>query len=80
MATITITYDSENSFAQKTIEDIISLGIFRVENTDTSKNKASKTEFIENFENALTEAKQIKDKIKQGKIKGLTIEEMLDEI
>ncbi len=35
MTTITITYDANDSFAQKTIEYMFSLGIFQIVNLET---------------------------------------------
>ncbi len=80
MPTITITYDAENSIAQKTIDYIVSLGVFHVEKSEITKSETNKNELVKSFKTALTEANQIKQEIKQGSIKGLTIEEMLNEI
>ncbi len=47
MATLTLSYDARNSFAKKTIDYILSLGLFKVENTvKKSKKSLSKEEFI----------------------------------
>ncbi len=47
MATLTLRYDARNSFAKKTIDYILSLGLFEVEDTvKKSKKSLSKEEFI----------------------------------
>lgn len=70
MATITLKYDARNSIARKTINYILSLGVFKVE-------KSSNTH---DFKQALIEKDVIKQEIKEGKINWLTEEELLNEL
>ncbi len=82
MATVTLTYDARNGFAKKTMDYILSLGIFEVEETKQGLGRvdAKKEKFVKNFKKALKQADQIKKEIKEGKRKGLTIDEFLNEI
>ncbi len=73
MATITLTYDEKNSIAKKTIDYILSLGVFKVE--DKKKKK-----FKKKLKQALIEKDQILKDIKTGKEKWLTKEELLNEL
>ena len=51
--TITLTYDSNNSMAQKAMEQLLSLGMFKISKTSTKKKVATRKKTFE-FDNPLT--------------------------
>ena len=64
MATISLKYDTRNSIAQKTIDYILSLGVF--EKTETSKRKSGIEEAMEDIElGRVYKAKDVEDLFKK---------------
>ena len=64
MATILLKYDTHNPIAQKTIDYILSLGVF--EKKETSKRKSALEESIEDIEKGrVYKAKDVEDLFKQ---------------
>ncbi len=81
MATITLKYDERNIIAKKTIDYILSLGVFdREEKTALGKPalKAKEEKFLKNLQQIGKDCKGIKDGTNKTKYKSL--QSLLDEI
>lgn len=69
MEQVILTYDAQNQLAQKTLDYLISLGIFKVEKTKSAKLSKEEKAYLENLKKIVPSVKE--QALKKDKKKSL---------